>query len=321
MILFNNKFFFIPALLSIPNISFDARWIQNGITVAGGNGNGNALNQLYYPWGIYVDNDQTIYVADQLNHRIVEWKNGVTTGQVVAGGNGEGDRNDQLNQPINVIVDKQNDCLLISDYKNQRIVRWPRRNGTSGETIISNVNCWGLTMDNDGHLYVSDISKHEVRRYKIGETNGTVVAGGNGAGNRLDQLSAPYFICVDQDHSVSVSDCNNHRVMKWVKGAKKGTVVAGGRGSGNDLTQLSNPGGVLVDQLGTLYVADYSNHRVMRWLKGGREGSVVGGGNGPGRQANQLNTPVGLSFDRQNNLYVVDCQNHRVQKFQMNPNS
>ena len=40
--------------------------------MAGGNGKGNRINQLFEPWGLYVDDDQTIYVADRLNHRIVE---------------------------------------------------------------------------------------------------------------------------------------------------------------------------------------------------------------------------------------------------------
>ena len=308
-------------LISIPIINNNAKWIQNGITVAGGNGQGSDLNQLSNPWGVYVDDDQTVYVADYSNHRIVEWKRGATVGQVVAGGNGEGNQNNQLNCPTSVIVNKKSDCLIISDYGNKRVVLWPRRNGTSGETIISNVDCWGLSMDNDEYIYVSDINKHEVRRWKIGDTNGTLVAGGNGAGNRLDQLNGPYYIFVDQDQSVYVSDCNNHRVMKWMKGAKEGIVVAGGQGQGNGLTQLSNPRGVIVDQLGTVYVADYSNHRIMRWLKGATQGSVVVGGNGGGVQSNQFNGPIDLSFDRQNNLYVVDYSNHRIQKFDIERNS
>jgi len=298
-----------------------ARWIQNGITVAGVNGYGNGLNQLCSPWSVYVDEDQTIYVADYANHRIVEWKTGATSGQVVAGGNGPGDRNDQLNGPVNVIVDKQNDCLFICDRGNRRVVRWPRQNGASGETIIANVDCWDLTMDNDGYLYVSDKSKHEVRRWKIGDKNGIVVAGVNGAGNRLDQIHHPSFIFVEQNHSVYVSDWNNHRIMKWMKGAKEGIVIAGGQGQGNGLTQLFLPRGVIVDQLGTVYVADYSNNRVMRWLKGAGEASVVVGENGSGGQSHQLNNPTGLSFDRQNNLYVVEYFNHRVQKFNVEANS
>ncbi|CAF5096373.1 unnamed protein product, partial [Rotaria sp. Silwood1] len=123
------------------NIHPNATWSTNGITVAGGNGEGSEPNQLCWPWGLYVDDDQMIYVADCGNHRIVEWKSGATNGKVVAGGNGEGNGAHQLNCPSDVIIDKEIDSLIISDCGNRRVVRWPRRNGTRGETIISNIAC------------------------------------------------------------------------------------------------------------------------------------------------------------------------------------
>jgi sugar lactone lactonase YvrE len=264
---------------------------------------------------LYVDDDQTVYVAEWANHRIVEWKWGATSGQVVAGGNGQGSGAHQLSYPTDVIVDKERDSLIICDNSNRRVVRWPRRNGTSGETIISNIDCVGLTMDENGSLYVTDQGKDEVRRYGRGESQGTVVAGGNGRGNRLNELSVPRFLFVDRDHSVYVCEWGNHRVMKWVEGGKEGIVVAGGQGQGDRLTQLSYPKGVVVDQLGTVYVADWGNDRIMRWVKGAIEGSVIVGGNGEGGQLNQLRGPIGLSFDRHGHLYVVDRGNHRVQKF------
>ncbi|CAF1451581.1 unnamed protein product, partial [Rotaria magnacalcarata] len=242
-------------------------------------------------------------------------KSGATSGQVVAGGNEEGSGDHQLSQPLDVIVDKERDSLIICDNSNRRVVRWPRRNGTSGETIISNIYCWGLTMDENGSLYVVDTGKAEVRQYKKGESQGTVVAGGNGRGNRFDQLYGPRYVFVDRDHSVYVSERGNDRVMKWMKGKKEGIIVAGGQGKGNGLTQLSYPKGVVVDQLGTVYVADDENDRIMRWPKGATQGSVIVGGNGGGGQSNQLNGPEGSSFDRHGNLYVVDYGNHRVQKF------
>ncbi|CAF1345963.1 unnamed protein product [Rotaria sordida] len=297
----------------------NARWQQNGLTVAGGNGYGNEINQLSYPCGLYVDDNQTIYVPDESNHRIVEWKRGATNGQVVAGGNGEGSGTHQLSNPLDVIVDKETDSLIICDYLNRRVVRWPRRNGTSGETIISNVDCAGLTMDENGSLYIVDNEEHEVRRYGRGESQGTVVAGGNGSGNRLDQLYGPGYVFVDRNNSVYVSDGGNDRVMKWVKGAKQGIVVVGGQGEENDLTQLY-PRGVVVDELGTVYVSDAGNHQIMRWKKEATQGSVIVGGNGEGGQSNQLNVPFGLSFDRHGNLYVVDAGNHRVQKFNIESN-
>jgi sugar lactone lactonase YvrE len=269
---------------------------------------------------MYIDDDQTIYVADTCNHRIVEWKRNAINGQIVAGGNGQGNRNDQLNLPSKVIIDKQNDCFIICDLGNGRVVRWPRRNGGSGEILISNIDCRNLIMDNDGYLYVSDAQKNEVRRWKMGETEGTIVAGGNGQGNRPDQLNHPYYIFIDEDDSVYVSDGDNHRVMKWMKGAKEGIVVAGSQSQGNGLRQLSDPRGIIVDQLGSVYVAEWGNNRVMRWLKGAEEGTIVVSGNGAGEQPNQFYLPGDLSFDRQNNLYVVEWGNHRVQKFDVNLN-
>ncbi|CAM4850337.1 unnamed protein product, partial [Rotaria magnacalcarata] len=164
------------------NIPTNAKWAQNGVTIAGGNGAGGATNQLNRPFCLFVDDDQTVVIADHENHRIMQWKNGDTTnGQVVAGGNGEGNGLNQLNGPTDVLIDKETDSLIICDRENRRVVRWSRRSGTTrGEILINNIACWGSVMDEQRYLYVSDTRKHEVRRYQLGEKNGTLVAGGNG---------------------------------------------------------------------------------------------------------------------------------------------
>ncbi|CAF1609898.1 unnamed protein product, partial [Rotaria magnacalcarata] len=299
-------------------IPANAKWAQNGVTVAGGHGQGGATNQLNWPRGLFVDDDQTVVISDWWNNRIMQWKNGDTTnGQVVAGGNGKGNGLHQLNSPSDVLIDKETDSLIICDRENQRVLRWSRRSGTTqGEILIDNIKCCGLAMDEQRNLYVSDKEKHEVRRYQLGEKNGTLIAGGNGEGDGFNQLNVPTYLFVDRDHSVYVSDYSNNRVMKWVEGAKEGMVVAGGQGEGSALTQLYWPNGLFVDTLGTVYVADSKNHRVMRWTQGDKkQGTVIVGGNGSGAGANQFNYPRGLSFDRLGNLYVVDLNNHRVQRF------
>ncbi|CAF2096988.1 unnamed protein product, partial [Rotaria magnacalcarata] len=113
------------------NIPANAKWSQNGVTIAGGNGAGGATNQLCYPYGLVVDDDQTVVIADHVNHRIMQWKNSDTTnGQVVAGGNGAGNGLNQLNNPTVVLIDKETDSLIICDRDNRRVVRWSRRSGT-----------------------------------------------------------------------------------------------------------------------------------------------------------------------------------------------
>ncbi|CAF4552709.1 unnamed protein product, partial [Rotaria socialis] len=122
-------------------------------------------------------------------------------------------------------------------------------------------------MNKNGSLYVVNNGNVEARRYPRGESQGTVVAGGNGR--------------------------ENHRVMKWMEGARQGIVMTGGQEQGNGLTQLSYREGVVVDQLGTVCVADSMNHRIVRWPKGATQGSVIVGGKVEGGESNQLYASVG----------------------------
>ncbi|CAF3771416.1 unnamed protein product [Adineta steineri] len=291
------------------------KWQQNAITVAGGNGEGQQLNQLSRPEGIFIDENKTIFIADFFNHRIVAWKYNAKQGQIVAGGNGPGNRRNQLNMPRDVIVDQPSHSIIIAVWGNRRVIQWVNQ---KQQLLIENIDCHGLAIDKYGFLYVSDYKKNEVRRWKMGEYNdeGIIVAGGNGQGNQLNQLYRPVYIFVDEEQSVYISDSHNHRVMKWRKDAKEGIVVAGGNGEGGNLNQLSQPTRVIVDDLGQIYVADSGNHRIMRWCEGKKEGEIVVGGNGAGNQSNQLSTPMGLSFDDEENLYVADYMNHRIQKFE-----
>ncbi|CAF0807339.1 unnamed protein product [Adineta steineri] len=289
---------------------------QFGITVAGGNGKGQELNQLYCPLGICIDNNKSIYIADSRNHRIVKWKLNWNTGQIIAGGNGYRNQNNQLDSPKDIIFDKENNSFITCDTGNIQLIRYFDQNQTNQQTLISKIYCWGLTMDKNGFIYVSDRQNHEVRRWRQGNEEGELVAGGNGKGDHLNQLNKPRNIYIDDDYSLYISDSGNHRVMKWKKDAKEGVIVAGGNGKGNSLKQLNEPDGVIVDDLGQIYVADCRNYRVMLWCEGDEEGEIVVGGNGWGSQSNQLKLPMGLSFDNEENLYVVDCRNHRIQKYE-----
>ncbi|CAF4380804.1 unnamed protein product, partial [Adineta steineri] len=47
---------------------------NKGITVAGGNGKGNELNQFDLPAYIFVDEDQSVYISDRDNHRVMKWR-------------------------------------------------------------------------------------------------------------------------------------------------------------------------------------------------------------------------------------------------------
>ena len=275
------------------------KWKQDAQTIVEG---------CNHPEGIYVDDQQkAIYIADYSNHCIVKWKFNEKTEEKI----------DQLNYPTDITVNRNSKTLIICDRGNRRIVQWSLEDQQEIKTIIENIGCYGLTMNENGDFFVSDHEKHEVKRWREGEKEGTIVAGGNGQGAELKQLNSPTFIFIDRQETIYVSDSGNHRVMKWMRGAKEGFVVAGGQGQGNSLKQLSHPYGLIVNEMGDIYVADSGNHRIMCWPLGSEEGRVVVGGNGSGQSSNQFYFPVGLSLDVDNNLYVVDGWNNRIQQFEI----
>ncbi|CAF4849034.1 unnamed protein product [Rotaria sp. Silwood1] len=265
----------------IHNIPARAKWKQNGVTIVGDARECNDIDQIYWPVDLFVHDDETIIFTDWANDRVVRCNITSKNIEVVAGGNRTGSRLDQLNRPIDVLMDKTTNSLIICDRGNRRVIRQSYHHGiTKTEILVNNVDCRGLAMDDQGLLYIADYRKHVVKRYRIGDQNETIVAGGNGKGNGLHQLNKPRYLFIDKHQSIYVSDNGNHRVMKWSKYAEKGIIVAGGRGKGSLLTQLSFPYGLFVDALGTVYVADSRNDRVMRWSKDAKYGTTVVGGNG-----------------------------------------
>jgi DNA-binding beta-propeller fold protein YncE len=94
---------------------------------------------------------------------------------------------------------------------------------------------------------------------------GIVVAGGNGKGKSLRQLSSPQGVIVDQVGQIYVADWGNHRVMCWSQGANEGTIVVGGNEYGQQSNQFSYPRNLSFDRQGNLYVVDCWNHRIQKF--------------------------------------------------------
>ncbi|CAF3935772.1 unnamed protein product [Rotaria sordida] len=66
----------------------------------------------------------------------------MSTGQMVAGEKYEGNGDERLNFPSSIVVDK-NGTMFICDRNNKRVQQW-FQNANSGQTLNSNISCWGL---------------------------------------------------------------------------------------------------------------------------------------------------------------------------------
>jgi hypothetical protein len=255
----------------------------NGVTVAGGNGQGSAANQFYHLQGIFVDRSGNLFVADYNNNRIQKFPPGstsATNGVTVAGGNGQGSAANQIT-PV------------------------------------------GVFLNNNGEIYVGDWYDERIQKFPAGSssaTNGVTVAGGNGIGSSADQLNTGWGLFVDSNDNLYAADYGNERIQKFPTGstsATNGITVAGGNGQGSAHNQFSSVASVFLDRNGNMYVADVYNNRIQKFPSGstsGTNGVTVGGGQGPGSGTDQLFDPSGIFVDSIGNIYVADGNNYRIQK-------
>ncbi|CAF1292432.1 unnamed protein product [Adineta steineri] len=147
------------------------KWNQNAITVAAGNREGQQLNQLNRPVGIFIDKSKNIFITDCYNDRVVEWKYNAKQGQIIAGGNGKGDRMNQLYCPTDMIVDQQSDSIIIADWRGRRVIQWVNQNQ---QLLIDNIDCYGLATDKHGFLYVSDSEKGGMAKFSLVDLKNSV---------------------------------------------------------------------------------------------------------------------------------------------------
>lgn len=137
---------------------------KNVITVRAGNGtNGSAENQLSSPWGIFVDIDFNLFVADADNNRIQMFFPNKINGITVAG-KGIPCRL-ELNFPTDLVVDG-NGFIYISDHRNHRVIRVGSNNYQILAAHRSN-QPYALYLDSIGNLFVSDEKNQRIEKFFI----------------------------------------------------------------------------------------------------------------------------------------------------------
>ena len=221
------------------------------------------------PTDVFVDDDGAMYVSDDLGSRILKYTPGEPEGKVIiqaAPAPGEF-RGVTFNAPYGIFVDKAKN-VYVTDGTERGVIKFapsPDIIFTPGQKV-SPSNMSGtfqdVFMDASGYMYASDVANHRVIKFTPGAADGVVVAGGNGAGNLLNQLNTPKGIYVDLAGNVFVADFYNNRIMKWAPGANTGITVAGAIVVGN---QLNLPWGVELDKAGNIYVSDNGGNRIQKF--------------------------------------------------------
>lgn len=150
-----------------------------GIGTPGYSGdNGPALQaQLYHPWGLAIDRDGNLLIADAGNHCIRKMSRGGRITTVAGDGTAGSDGDDgpataaRLRFPAHIAVDSQGQ-IFIADGPSHRIRKVGQdgsistlvgEGGTVDPTPVASPA--GMVIDRSGNLYLADPTRHVIRKF------------------------------------------------------------------------------------------------------------------------------------------------------------
>ena len=195
-------------------------------------GPGNVA-KFWSPYGLTIDSQGNLYVADAGNHRIRK----ITPQGVVSTFAGSGTRGyadgsadvAQFNLPVDVSIDLS------------------------------------------GNLYVADADNHKIRKISSQGVVTTLAGSSEGytdGSGSTAQFNKPQGIKVDGLGNVYVTEFFNHSV-RMIRPQGVVTTIAGNGTEGfsdgiGSTARFSNPNGLTLDSYGDLYVADAGNNRIRK---------------------------------------------------------
>lgn len=264
------------------------------------------------PYGIFVNINNSVYVANKANNLIQIWLEGnMTLTKTLSGG---------LVNSFGIFVTITDDIYIDNGYSRGQVDKWTL-NVTSGTAVMYvNGSCYGLFIDIYHNLYCSLYAYNQVVKKSINDNTNTsiVVAGNSSSGAAPSMLNGPRGIFIDTKLNLYVVDGNNNRIQLFQSGQLNGTTVAGAGANGTII--LVDPTGVVLDADGYLFISDTNNNRIVGSGPNGFR-CIIGCSHSIGNGSDQLHTPSGLSFDNLGNLFVADAYNDRIQKFFLSSNS
>ncbi|NOQ80294.1 MAG: hypothetical protein GQ546_12955, partial [Gammaproteobacteria bacterium] len=308
--------------------------------------------QLSYPYGLTIDYNGNLYIADTDNSSIRKiTPEGIIT--TVAGtgdygysGDGGEATQAQLDMPYGLTTDSAGNLYIADTYNNRIRKVTPEGiistiagtgeygySGDGGLAVQAQLDSpYDLTIDNAGNLYIADTYNYRIRKVTpegiISTIAGTGDYGFSGDGGLATQaqLDDPHGISIDAAGNLYIADTYNNRIRKvtpeGIISTIAGTGSYGFSGDGGFATQaqFDEPWALTIDSAGNLYIADVYNNRIRKVSPEGIITTVAGTGNygdgGDGGLATQaqLDEPYGLTMDSAGNLYIADVYNNRIRK-------
>jgi sugar lactone lactonase YvrE len=317
-----------------------------------GGGSGSKPGQLNFPYGVAVDPQGRLFVADNVNHRIVRFSTASTGYAYKARWGSYGRGPGQLAFVRGLAVDRSGN-VYVANTGNDRVDvfdrggRLLRSFGTSGRAEGQFNTPTGVGADSDGIRAVTDAVNGRV---ELLGPDGTVISSWGSPNPGPTILPRPVAVAFDVPGNAYVLDQRRGVIVVFSRATGQPVRTIGRQGSGPG--QMLDPSAIALDGAGTIYVADSGNQRVVRFTNAGNylgaitsmgasvrgiavtpdgsriyttvgnfirvwspDGNEIDSFGGLGRKLGKLNVPAQLTLDQAGNVWVADRGNNRIQQF------
>jgi PKD repeat protein len=289
-------------------------------------------DRFYYPEGVAVGPDGSIYVVEGYGYRLVKL-NAAGVPQWTVGEAGQpGDDNAHFGYLRDVAVGPDGRIYTVEAWSNARYAPGSNHRlqifnpdgsyyggfGGYGSGNYQFDAPAGIAIDHTGKVYIADSGNHRVQIYNnqlayVATLGQTGVPGSNNS-----HFNNPFDVAVDRNGTIYVADEGNDRIQVFDSNLQYVRTIGGG-GTGSDFGHFDGwgPHHLAVDSQGRLYVVDTGNHRVQvfdNFANGNAYLTTIGGASGT--QAGRFSNVVGIAIGPDDSVYTSETDNnHRIQKF------
>lgn len=221
-----------------------------------------ATGMFNEPWGVAIDAQGNVYVADTWNHRIQKFDAGGnfkrewgSFGQTV-------DSPDYLWGPRGVAVGPDG-RVYVTDTGNKRVMvfdadgKFLQAFGNQGDIRLDEPV--GIAVGGNGAVYVADTWNSQV---VVFSADGDLITNWSVQGWEGDSLDNKPYIAVDGQDRVYITDPERYRVLVF---SSSGTPLASFGQYGPEEDSFGLPVGIATDSNGVIWIADTGNNRLAKF--------------------------------------------------------
>jgi tripartite motif-containing protein 71 len=311
-----------------------------------GAGQGAGAGQLNFPYGVAVDPQGRVFVADDMNQRIVRYSAGPNYPYKARWGS-YGTGAGQLAYPRGLAVDA-NGLVYVANTGNDRIDVFDRSGALLRSFGAGQFDApLGVAADAAGYRAVADSING---RIEILNPDGSVATMWGSPNPGPTVLRRPVAVAFDGAGNAYVLDQVRARIVVFARSSGQPVASIGSPGSGPG--ELLSPSALAIDAGGTISVADSGNARIARFTTDGTylgstavpdeprgiavtpdgsrtyvsdvrnritvyapDGTQLAQFGGTGSKLGKLGAPAQMTLDGAGNLWVAERGNNRVQEF------